>query len=587
MGFSSEEIFRGTYARNFEQLVGPIDPNQSWDFSSYALSQEGNITRAREAYVSVAETEGENEGYYMVQRSTLEWMEGTLVESQNNKSLTKPFDLTWQEGSVFEIIPIFQGQAGMTWEFHMVIGDEDVKIWEKGEKGALQQKIACATCAGTGKVHVDCPTCDGSGNSDAKCDNANAIGYPQNNPTTHYVRCESGDAGAVRCPNGNSTNCYLCGKTHSRNNQKGYVKLCPTCGGDNLLACDVCEGTGKVLGTDPCTTCNGTGETDWSNIGTGTNDNTLKATSVRAKPIQTDKLFTQKHENGELLSFYLLVTTGNSTYATTGTKQTSGKGMISILTCPQPTNINSSYTTYMLGCEDANLSGSDWDYNDVVFLITGYIPDVVYEDGKSETVISKRYLVEDLTSVGDFDFNDIVVDVKQTTTTWYKKNTETGNFETDPEHPDPVVVQEATVRWMGGTVPLQVKVGDTTFGKVTAPVEQEQTARQLMGEIIENPAENSAKRNLGYQPMFRQQAVTKTITGWNPDENNITVYVWWNGEYVTEGQNQTWANTFPERGSIPFMVATDTYDEPNWTSEGEDITETDWWKSGYLATQKK
>ncbi len=585
MGFSSEEIFRGTYARNFEQLVGPIDPNQSWDFSSYALSQEGNITRAREAYVSVAETEGENEGYYMVQRSTLEWMEGTLVESQNNKSLTKPFDLTWQEGSVFEIIPIFQGQAGMTWEFHMVIGDEDVKIWEKGEKGALQQKIACATCAGEGVVPGTCPTCNGA--KTVECPVAHSYVGRATGTNVYYIPGTS-DNYTYQCPNKvhNGTATKPCSACGVQSTTRGYILRCPTCGGDNKVDCSDCEGTG-IQGTTTCASCNGTGETDWSNIGTGTNDNTLKATSVRAKPIQTDKLFTQKHENGELLSFYLLVTTGNNTYATTGTKQTSGKGMISILTCPQPTNINSSYTTYMLGCEDANLSGSDWDYNDVVFLITGYIPDVVYEDGKSETVISKRYLVEDLTSVGDFDFNDIVVDVKQTTTTWYKKNTETGNFETDPEHPVPVVVQEATVRWMGGTVPLQVKVGDTTFGKVTAPVEQEQTARQLMGEIIENPAENSAKRNDGYQPMLRQQAVTKTITGWNPDENNITVYVWWNGEYVTEGQNQTWANTFPERGSIPFMVATDTYDEPNWTSEGEDITETDWWKSGYLATQKK
>lgn len=490
-GFTTEDVFRGAYARNFEQKIGAVDPNQSWDFSSYGRAHNEALTRAYAEYETVAS----EDGYYHVENATLDWMKGQLPESNNNKVKTKPFSFAWSKGSVFEIIPIYQGKAGMTWELHMVLGSEDKTIWTKAQ--GMEQKKTCTTCRGTGK------------------------------------------------------------------NSRGGV----------------------------CSACNGKGETDWTKLSTdglSENGQTLDATAIRSKTIKTEDFFKGDYEDGTPLSFYLKITYGINNWAKTGTKQSSEKGMICLLDCPSPTNISATYSSYLLGCEDADLSSSDWDFNDVVFLMTGYIPPVIYEDGKNVKTIAKRYLVEDLTNSGDFDFNDIVVDVKQTTTTWYRKNTETGAYEIHPDHPTPEVEQQATIRWMGGTVPIQVQVGDYTFGRVSAPTQQEQTARELLGLPVGRWADNLWDMNDGYEPLFEGEPITCPITGWDPDRNNITVKVWWNGEEITdEGSEQTWKNTFPERGTIPFMVATDIYETPtNWTEEGEDIDQTSWWKENYIATQK-
>ena len=66
----------------------------------------------------------------------------------------------------------------------------------------------------------------------------------------------------------------------------------------------------------------------------------------------------------------------------------------------------------IIGVEDATTSKSDHDFNDVVFMVYGepYVPQT-FKVEEFETTYSKRYMIEDLGSTDDFDFNDIVVDV--------------------------------------------------------------------------------------------------------------------------------------------------------------------------------
>ena len=80
-----------------------------------------------------------------------------------------------------------------------------------------------------------------------------------------------------------------------------------------------------------------------------------------------------------------------------------------------------------------------------------------------------------------------------------------------------------------------------------------------------------------------------TITGWDPDANNISIYVCWDGSTYTtledatsiEGGSKVWKSTFPERpGEVPYIIATDLTDEPS--GECVDIDTTPWWRDHFL-----
>ena len=101
--------------------------------------------------------------------------------------------------------------------------------------------------------------------------------------------------------------------------------------------------------------------------------------------------------------------------------------------CPVPADVPAGYNVTIIGCEDNDKTNSDHDFEDLVFLSYGLPPSVDPEEYYS--YITKRYMLEDLGSTDDFDFNDIVVDVTQEskTTITYKlvngvKTKDTGEY---------------------------------------------------------------------------------------------------------------------------------------------------------------
>ncbi len=175
----------------------------------------------------------------------------------------------------------------------------------------------------------------------------------------------------------------------------------------------------------------------------------------------------------------------------------------------------------IIGCEDAsNLKMTDTDYNDVVFMIYGepYVPQT-FEVTELSTTYKKRYMIEDLGSSYDTDFNDIVVDVEET----YKqeKTTDTHGVVTFSE---PVLQgQKATIRHLGGILPFVLKVGDTTF------------------------------EEMGSEATFKQDVtIEKEITGWSRVNNNISITV-----RQSEGSQNAWQVNFPQTGTVPMIIATD------------------------------
>ena len=165
----------------------------------------------------------------------------------------------------------------------------------------------------------------------------------------------------------------------------------------------------------------------------------------------------------------------------------------------------------------------------LAFLMDGLSAEQKHQAPSTITkVVSRRYMIEDLGSTDDFDFNDIVMDVKSTVT-----------VENGIESP---AVQTATLRHLGGTLSWNIKIGDTWFSGSE-------------DEMLQNSMNSNPE-------------ITKDVSGWNPDTHNILVKV--------KGQQSenVYIIPFPKVGEVPMVIAKDTY-QP-WMDERQHIPSS-WW----------
>lgn len=340
----------------------------------------------------------------------------------------------------------------------------------------------------------------------------------------------------------------------SENNQAKGKPFVLTVPNNKFTIVPIYQGTGGLKFTFHMVIGSGVNETDipvwtksqdiqvWKKVNIGTkkkpiweekwvdlkdHDVTEGAEKVRAK----EYTFDFSNRAGEVMYFYLNIDEGNAQYATTGTKQSSlDNRMLALDDCPRPSNIDKDKEVRIIGCEDANLE-TDWDMNEVVFLMYGdpKIPDKIeITNNEIKESVTKRYMIEDLGSTDDFDFNDVVVDVTEERTLRITKEngviTDTESVKTE---------QKAIIRHLGGTLPFTLTIGNTSLP-------------EMEGAMDVNPD------------------AEYTIQGWEPDKNNISVTVKGaqNGEIHTVG--------FPENGEIPMIIAVDP--TVNWMEERVSIT---------------
>lgn len=235
-------------------------------------------------------------------------------------------------------------------------------------------------------------------------------------------------------------------------------------------------------------------------------------------------------EAGTPVSFYVVVFKGNKGYKVDIENFSTLKGGFKLAEVDAATAGNYKKGTMrekssILACQFETKHGTA----QLAFLMDGLAPVQKHQaPEKIVKVVSRRYLIEDLGSTDDFDFNDIVIDVEQ------RVVVENG-VEGTP-------LQMATLRHLGGVLPWNIKIGDTWFSGAENTM--------LKGEIGSDAS------------------VTKDVTGWNPEENNITVKV---------AGNQTGSVClipFPKKGEVPMVIAVDTYQQ--WMDERQSIPST-WW----------
>lgn len=235
-------------------------------------------------------------------------------------------------------------------------------------------------------------------------------------------------------------------------------------------------------------------------------------------------------EAGTPVSFYVVVFKGNKGYKVDMENFSTLEGGFKLAEVDAATAGNYKKGTMrekssILACQFETKHGTA----QLAFLMDGLAPVQKHQaPEKIVKVVSRRYLIEDLGSTDDFDFNDIVIDVEQ------RVVVENG-VEGTP-------LQMATLRHLGGVLPWNIKIGDTWFSGAENTM--------LKGEIGSDAS------------------VTKDVTGWNPEENNITVKV---------AGNQTGSVClipFPKKGEVPMVIAVDTYQQ--WMDERQSIPST-WW----------
>lgn len=233
----------------------------------------------------------------------------------------------------------------------------------------------------------------------------------------------------------------------------------------------------------------------------------------------------------------------------------------------QPGGSVEGFEYMVIGCEDA-ARNSDNDINDVVLLFVGMpkVPKIATE------VIQKRYLVEDLGSTFDFDFNDIVVDVTQENIV-------------DPGTGSETAKQIVSVAHLCGTIPFDLHFQDKNATTTTAIFDHKfEGKNDLSGN-------NAGPGDPGYDPRTASDYITKYVKvynetqnfKWRPDENNIVVYVWPNLAGLTDNMgdgNSSLYNDgsnnlldikaaqridFPQPGKFPYIIAVDQ--DINWMPE--------------------
>lgn len=218
-----------------------------------------------------------------------------------------------------------------------------------------------------------------------------------------------------------------------------------------------------------------------------------------------------------------------------GDKMTSVNGMMLALTdCPVPSNLAGN-EAMIIGCEDANRAQSDWDMNDLVLLVYGKKVPKPIEITEGKTVYESktvRYMIEDLGATDDFDFNDIVIDVTESTAkTPIYVNDVLDSWNTG------ATTQKAVIRHLGGTLPFILTIGNTTLPE------------------------------MGGQDTFKSSPNLEfDITGWNINTHNLSVQV--RQQATSTVYNHV---RFPRSGEAPMIIAVDPWQ--NWMGERQSVPE--------------
>lgn len=639
-GFTQEEIFRNAYERNFIKTYGEIDPNQSWDLSSFNLTHRE--TRAGSDYVAV-----DANGWYTVD---VGYMKNTLIEGKT-PSVVRPFGILMAEDEL-TVIPMYEsGDRDVSWKLHMSMtcsdGTDpiDVVVWEKtagtGNQDCVQVKAGttkCSTCKGYGYVYKKnsspCGYCNGQGyfpdaSGNTTCPNQkNHVGTYEIQVDCDYKDCENGYDITTVCGSCNGAKetgwwfvrhgCTDCGGSYGTQlfgvgskpgtghgkcpkcDGKGKItKDCPLCDQGKCIKCPVCSGNKTSVVCTAAGCVNGYTDTgDWKYLkrdetcreiakddGTGyVEANQVKTLPfvINSESLKTATGRTNVSMQGSIVSFYLEITSGN-TNAPTGSKISCLKGkMIDITpTAAKPSGIGNGCQYSLVGCEESTVN-SDNDYNDVAFLLVSKtLPVYTYSQGSPvQDNVTKRYMVEDFGSNVDWDFNDIVIDVTEAV----NKTLTTDEYGIPTGMNQSKIAGEwkttASVIYLCGTLPIQVTFGQTntvSLSLINDPTNKDQSIGELL-DYANATHEYSGEGAPGIK-LMDNSGIGTDIGSSDYDlltNNRISIKGWKDPE-ERGNPAKAWSASFPAPGTVPYIIA--VKNSTDWMKERTNVPAS--WFTGY------
>ncbi len=692
-GYETDTIRASVYSRNFQKMYGEIDPDQTWDFSSYNLRKLGlaggpsDETRGGGVYTR-AEIPGlvnkYNSGWYTVSAKTTTWLNSHLKEKVNNTTYVSSFN--WEKVSDSDplyIIPIYQGQTGMIWDLELVDLDSHTSsiIWSKSENLQYTQHFkewdeffyesweseeAPATSMKNnygindnklqtlkfGKPLSSVPSTFSSSDDIIAAfnvsreipgafyitlgDNTKPTKLTADNCSAFFTNTDNAkmvktDGLFHFTTDGNfelNVERYLSNPTPN----KVYLNalLGVSIDGHAITVADlktlqfvIDDSFNYPYGSDNKFNHDYTFNT-WSpdrirvyikynegetgttvSLKDGTNQytehHTINKINVQTRPIKID--ITQLTGSNFALNLKTKYRgDGDKELSEIGDDHRSDKGYMSqinhfaddepidvvalsstLKTQFSINDLDGDFEYMVIGCEDAGANGkkSDNDYNDLVLLVVG-------KTLPTQT-IKKRYMIEDLGSTLDFDFNDIVVDLTERVARTNEGKTYT---------------QTAAIRHLRGTIPFRVTIGNNgkfgtedNLGKImrghnSGGLEYDpSTADDIKSEYIWEH-----KHVITGTTKTEKDASLATLRAnyWNPDANNIYVEVWpsynsensqlsdvfWTGGEASkeDNSNATGNNVqsrkiveFPKKGKVPYIIAVDP--TVQWMDENISIPE--------------
>lgn len=613
------------YKETFQSIFGNIDPDQSWDFS---LMSQPAFSRAGSNLNFDITTVSTTESLYPVQDLTLTWMQEHLPEGDPYTDDNDAFEL-YSPGKPIFIIPIFEGDGSLNYDLHMVVnGTDDRVVWHKNENIKVLNRTGDSAdfpfyniiaFGNNGEYRLEDISIVGGYYSNVNFvvvtkDHIDYLFHVSKWNNDHaafdgfYKVDDNGNISIVRdiaqaSPLDRSGNHIKLGNYYLIHDYLTLRTSTTAPDGDaSKWYFEARNGTGdldmnhqqqvmtQLAGVNSDTSL---GTFEWSFLPYNEVDKDDKAT-CETNTLNSLQIMSPVYKVSGLpantrFEFYLEITGfGNETskeYAYRGEQQKSNDAehpmMVVLKGLDTPSNLNSylgeeDLEAMLLACEDSKGTATketDWDYNDVVFMIASNpLP------SKVPFGLSKRYMVEDLgtdenrTIAGfgktDMDFNDIVVDFIKSTAGEKKGH------------------QLAIVRALGGTIDFDLYVGDH---KVFTKSKAHEMADITMGDGYTsfNP---STMYNTGYESdkssysgHFDPNATLATIDLgtegiWDPNTNNIKFKLLLDqslSEDVVESSTLKEISeiSFPPRGDVPRIIAFDP--SKVWKHERQPI-DLDW-----------
>lgn len=517
-GYSADQI---KYAKNFTEFYGQISANKSWDLSSSANAYYPTITRGSQSLGNGTSNENLVEGTHFVRKDYWEVPQKTLNWLKEN--LVEEKDNRWLGSNfVLRIDPSSDFAIIPIYQGKSAINSNlNIKINGYNLKEICPRSIGIQAKKTASSEWENLGYYDGwtdlTHDAFVKYKNGTAVMHPSFTDEDYAVRAQP---------------IYFRASAFNHLQDDGFMYL-------DLINND------KMF-VDVASDTKWDSQNTWTKIG-----DHLTSINSRGQMVALNLSWDGRPEHDQLPDIH------------------EGTGAAHM----QPSQV------LIIGCEDAHGADSDYDVNDVVYMIIGYpnAPEVI----PTTQLIKKRYMCEDLGATEDFDFNDMVIDVTQSMEYQLTTNPEgnaddyeyNGNLQVYMTPLPSTKKQWARISHVCGTLPFQVKVGDYFFPKVTDPTDDYKTRKELAMPAKTTRAIINIAETDGWNPNE-----TKEITGWDPKENNIAICVEWN---IGRKADKVWhtSNTFdknsqydrfadfasgnckivefPLNGDVPYIIAVD------------------------------